>query len=1097
MAGIRVKVVISFMLALAFSFSVFLLWTLVGRAVLALVSPRFGVLRAWLLAPGLGLSIILITLMVGNQAGWPIGAFARVMPAAWVVLAIGVLLWRRPVWSPRALVPFFGAALFSLLWTGWPALSTGFNWISYGNDDMANYCLAAERFADHDFYAVPTMAELSGRDYTSYYFFMHVADMMRFGAEHTVAWVSRFGGLKATQGFMPAILALSLVQLFSAAGLALQLGRHRRRALIATWVLAASPLFLLGTLYQLIAQVGGIALQLVVLALMARLWSARTSRTDVLRHAVLCAIAGTGLCLYYPETTPFTVVTYLGFCALALVRRRITPTLVVSLTAYTLLGVVLLLRHNLISFVSVLIMQLTSALHSANLLLSLFPYFLLPTGFSNLFGWMPIAKDFAEPVLSLSIMAGMLFAVVVVGRALRESWRLNVAALLLLVQAAVAVKFYFSASDFNLYKLAMWLQPALAIALAGLALKFRRPALLVLLFALTTAPSALHYARAAEGTSSGGMTELRYASRLGLAITPPTNPDAQITATIENVVAAKFAGSEMRGHQLAFASRDYFTPNTRIDFRNPPTPVTFQPHYADMAQARPLMLERNEKWVTTSTLWRTEFSQPVLTRPTDYYLDVANQLSLFNKFGRDPDAPVRRLFELQPAAGVRNRLVFVHSGLGNHYYLGNRGFISFFQQEPDQFAPGRDFNGIGHFMLFRVEHPSEEIYLRIAATRTLLTGRTGWRQPSKNWENKLVGPVVRGAGDVPIPAIGHGAFNLFVGPLHPLVHEGVAYVAVDFWETPDVILDRRTGLKRLYNSGIPLDYRRVLGWGRDISAVSAADYEKLSRPLRLAHFPDELSEAETLEFSGAYEDGWLSPQSTFVLGATAPGGVVRLRGFVPELPGSPLGRGTMKISVDGTELELPAATGTFDWLLPVPALSPSSLSATTHTTRVAVSFTATTRLPGGDDRPTGGKLETLEVLPALPTHTFDFGTPGALRVASTGIDQDGWMERTTTIVLPASPIAEDLALRIEYPNWTGAQIATLLTKINDDGPRSAPSLNPGEYANVRIHVPASVNLRIVHLALPADYPLPAPDTRRRAARLLQADLTPAPKPPDA
>lgn len=1085
------------MLALAFSFSIFLLWTLVGRAVLALVSPRFGVLRSWLLAPGLGLSVILISLMVGNQAGWPIGQFSRIMPAIWVVLAVAVMIWRRPRWSPRATLPFFGAALFSLGWTGWPAFQTGFNWVSYGNDDMANYCLAAERFADRGFYAVPTMAELSGRDYTSYYFFMHVADMMRFGAEHTVAWVSRFAGLKATQGFMPAILALALVQLFGAAGLALQLGRHRKRALAAAWLLAVSPLFMLGTLYQLIAQVGGIALQLVVLALLTRGWSASARRVDLLRYSILSALAGTALCLFYPETTPFTVVAYLAFQAVSLVRRRTTPSFVIAITAYTLLGVVLLLRHNLISYISVLLMQLGSALSAANLLLSLFPYFLLPTGFSNFIGWMPIAKDFPEPVLSLSIIGGMILSVVVLWRAVREAWRVNAAAMLLLVQAAVSVKFYLSASDFNLYKLAMWLQPALAIALAGLVLKYRRPALLIFAFALTTAPSALHYSRAAQGLVSGGMTELRYASVLGMAIRPPADPNAQITATIENVVAAKFAGAELRGHQLAFASRDYFTPSTRIDFHHPPKAVTFQPHYADMAQAIPLALERNAKWETTSTLWRTEFSQPVLTRPTDFYLDVAYQLSLFNKFGRDPTAPIPAVFSLQPASSVHNRLVFVHSGLGNHYYLGNRGFISFFQQEPDEFAPGRDFNGIGHFMLLRVEHPSDELYLRIAATRTLLTGRTAWRTPIKNWDGTMLRPIVKGTDDVTIPAVGNGAFNLFVGPVRPLVHEGVAYVAVDFSEAPDVILDRRTGLKRLYHREIPLDYRRVLGWGRDISAINVEEYHALQRPTRLAHFPEDLSEAETLEFAGAYEDGWLSPQSEFVLGDTAPGGVVHLRGFVPELPGAPLGRGTIKIDVNGAELELPAATGTFDWLLPVPASRPNSLATRTHTTRISVRFTATAPLPGGDDRPTGGKLELLEALGTLPSHTFDFGTPGAMRFAATGIDQDGWMALASTLTLPASPAAQELTLRIEYPSWTGAKVAQLRYRADASAPLAGQSLTPGEYATVHIRVPASADPQTIQLELPADYPLPAPDTRRRAARLLQADLIPAPKPPHA
>jgi hypothetical protein len=171
-----------------------------------------------------------------------------------------------------------GITLVSLVWTGWPAAKLGFAWISYANDDMANYCLAAERFAAQGFFDVPTMAQLGGRDYPAYYFFMHVADMMRFGAEHLVAWGAGLAGLKATQVFMPVILALMLTQLWAAAALVLHAGRWRRQALLTAGLLAVSPLFMLGALYQLIAQVAGIALMLATLALLTRRWGAWRAR---------------------------------------------------------------------------------------------------------------------------------------------------------------------------------------------------------------------------------------------------------------------------------------------------------------------------------------------------------------------------------------------------------------------------------------------------------------------------------------------------------------------------------------------------------------------------------------------------------------------------------------------------------------------------------------------------------------------------------------------------------------------------------------------------------------------------------------------------
>ncbi|HVX57712.1 MAG TPA: hypothetical protein VHA37_08335, partial [Candidatus Saccharimonadales bacterium] len=472
------------MLALAFSFYVFLYWVLLGRAVISLVYSRIGVLRGWLLAPGIGLSVLLLGLMVFNQAGVPIKAFAMPLTMILGVVALGVVGWKRPLAPTRKLLPYFAAVALSCLWTGWPALETGWNWISYANDDMANYCLAAQRFMDHGFYAVPTRAELAGRDYASYYFFMHVADMMRFGAEHLVAWGASVGRVQATQAFMPLIIALGLAQIFSAGALALHIGRWRRHALLTVWVLAISPLFMLGTLYQLIAQVGGIALLLTCIALLLRPWTT-VHRRVLMRYAVLPAITSAALCIFYPEVTPFVVLTFGGFAALWTVRHRTMPQGLIIVGIYTLLGVVILLRHNLISYVSILIVQSGGALNAANLLLSLFPYFMIPTGFSNLFGWMPISHDFPEPVVSASIVVGMLVMAVILIRSIRQAWRLSPIALLLLLQFALAVRLFIAANDFGLYKLAMWMQPALAAGVASLLLWLLRQRMAAVIAVLT------------------------------------------------------------------------------------------------------------------------------------------------------------------------------------------------------------------------------------------------------------------------------------------------------------------------------------------------------------------------------------------------------------------------------------------------------------------------------------------------------------------------------------------------------------------------------------------------------------------------------------
>src|SRR5262245_36413296 len=137
--------------ALALSFTFFLFVAVVGRATLALCRWRAGVLRAWLLAPAVGLSVVVLTTMVLNQAGLPVRAFAWPLTLALAAGSATVFFWRRPAVPSRSLVPFLAIVVFSLVWTGWPMLRFGFGWLSYVNDDYVNYCLAAERFKDFGF----------------------------------------------------------------------------------------------------------------------------------------------------------------------------------------------------------------------------------------------------------------------------------------------------------------------------------------------------------------------------------------------------------------------------------------------------------------------------------------------------------------------------------------------------------------------------------------------------------------------------------------------------------------------------------------------------------------------------------------------------------------------------------------------------------------------------------------------------------------------------------------------------------------------------------------------------------------------------------
>ncbi|MBL9213273.1 MAG: hypothetical protein JNL92_22615 [Opitutaceae bacterium] len=1071
------------MSALALSLAFFLFVAFVGRATLALCGWRGGILRAWLLGPATGLAVVVLGVMIFNQAGLPIRAFAWPLTLGLATAAAGVFVWRRPALPWRALAPFLAVVVFSLLWTGWPLLRFGFGWLSYVNDDYVNYCLAAERFKDFAFWRVPTMEELGGRDIAQYYWFMHVPGLMRFGSEIILSWMSALTGVKSLGIFMPVIIGLGLIQIASTAALVLHRGRWRRRALIAIALLAASPLFMLGTLYQLIAQVGGLGLMLAATAVLTA--PLPGPRRRVVPSILVLAVIGAGLAVTYPEVTAFTVLATVGAVAVDAVRQRRVPVNRITLVVYGILGVILLLRYNTLSYMFTIILQMGSGFRSVDLSLSLFPYFMIPTGLANLFGLMPLSINFAEPYTSLTIVAGLLALLTALGFALRDSLRAAPMAVLLLVQFVLAIRLMRAGNDFGLYKIAMFMQPALAAALAAALLKLpwsRLTAPLgVLVAAACCAPTALYYTRVSQGEKAGGITEAKLASILGTKA-PAIPPQTRLLTDINNLVAAKVAAFELRGTDLRFLSRDYYQQIAPIEFeRLGDTLVGLHPRFDDLMRTRAMLEQRDVSTIRIHQLFDTSFRAPALSfgreGVSDAYLTLDASLGLFNKLRIPPGAQAQTYFKLLPATEARNHLVFMHTGRGNHYYLGDRNFIAIYQQEADPYTDRQDITGLGRFLLLRVEQPDQEFYVRILASKTFMgRGHTAWSPGSQ----------ILGASPVPIAFPGNGAVNRIVGPIKPVYRDGAAYIAIDFRETPVQFPFQRSGLQSLYNTQVPLDSRKLVAYGRDISALSAAEVAALPRPAKLTRFPDDLLFARGLEYSGIYEDGWLSPESEFVLGGGGPDAWIRVRGFVPELPGAPLGRGTMTAKLPGGDVELPAAIGSFDWLLPV--------GAADGLARIGFSFSTGAPLPNKDDRPVGAKLEWLEVFASLPTYTFEFGKPTSSRLASTGIDQDGWFARTATVQLPPFGQEHELVLTFEYPGWSDTKETTVRATWPGAPAPATLTLTPGGPATLRLRLTRSATPRQLRLEATSDFPLAAPDTRRRSGRLVQIELQPVTRP---
>lgn len=1051
------------MLPFLLSIAVVLFWTLLGRAVLAVFKCRFGVLRSWLLAPTVGFSLQVVAAAFLNERGLPVDRFAWPLAAGLALFAAAVLAWRRPTVPGRALLPYgiLSAAFLALV--GSPMFRFGFDWISYVNDDFTNYCLSAERFRKFGFFHAPTLADLAGRDYGQYYFFMHALDLMRFGSEHTLALVGAVTGMNALRIFMPVILAMAVAQIAAAAGLVLHRGRNRGLALLTAVLLAASPLFMFGSLYQLIAQVGGLALMLAALALLTARPPGR-SRPRLLARAVPAALTGAALALVYPEVSPFAILGFVLVVGIEWLRERRLPGARIVLLEYTLLLWAVFLRFNLVSYIYTLSNQFTSGFRHSDLALSLFPYFLIPSGLASIFGFQRENVQLPEPLGSVLILIGFFLLAAIALHAVVRAWRAVPMAVLLLVQVGLAVRLFQDRSDFGLYKLSMFIQPALAAGLAALIfLVARRTLARVVAAAVVVAmmvPTAYQYVSASFGIHANSFTEMQRAS-LNFERRPPPAPGARWDSGIDNVVAGKLAANLYRGTDLHFLARDFFHNSDFLPDANWPLMEAY-PHPGLYRLGRELWTERNRDLFTDGELFGTEFSVQDSRLPPSAYLELPGRLSLFNKYGAKFGPG--RLFELIPADEIRNRLVFVHSSLGNHYYLGDRRKISFTQQEEDPYRPGESLNGIGRFFLFRVERPTGAVYLRLSASKTLMG------PDNKQWSP---GAVVDAARRVPMGLVGSGAVNRIIGPFRPVHYEGAYYIALDFGQAPKPFPILRRGLAAWYNRSVPLDYRRLVGYGRDMSLLSAPQYAALRRPLRLERFPDGLFASAGLEYSGIYEDGWISPDAEFVFGSAGPAEAVRLRGFVPQASWEVQRQGALTVWVNGVQAaQVPAPVGDFDWVIPVARPAPD--------THIRIHFSSYVTFPSPDSRQVAAKIRLLDVIPA-PTR-FDVGSLGAMRPPEAGIDADGWAQRRCAVWVPAPPSGR-LALVLEYPGWPGVSGSELVRLSVGGGAPETAELRPGRNRIV-VALPPGAGARCLRLDAAGGFRLPPPDGRDRAFRLV-------------
>ncbi len=1060
--------------------------TIIGQAVINLIRPRLGVLRSWFLSPTVGLVTLVLIVTRLSVWGIPVQAFGGRLFVGALVAAVAILAWRRPALPWRQLLPFVGIAVVYVLYVGWPALRFGFSWISYGNDDMANYVLAAERFLRHGYYELPLQTDLEGRDYSQHYWFMHALQQIRPGSELTIAWVAAITGLRSQQVFMPVILMLSLVQLFAMAAMALFRGRYRRLTLLAVFLLATSPLFGLGTLYQLIAQVGGMAIVLAAIAVLLSV-ERMTWRTVVLGGTLTA-----GLAIFYPEVSPFLALSILLFGLRlrykdsAIFRRYLIFIGCVAVLTFALIGT------NTYEFINTVVMQsvgsaglgAVTAVNDQSGGLVLFPWTLVPSFVPMLFGLHPFGVVGTDPWMSLVILVGFGFLGYFVWRVYRNTADGVPAGYLGVIMLLMDGYFFMKGGDFQLFKLAMYTQPVIAICLAqgfGRFLYSGRPAprkwakwAIAVFFAITIYPE-FYYTYASLGTYGGGLTEVVEASHLGTRFTPPKNLNYQgIESDINNVVTAKMLALSTEGIDTRFLSRSYMDNIANIavlKFLRTPNP-DLGPQ-ARIIEKLSLLRFLLPKEIMTGDV--PDYQVMTIRKPDNNWTDTSSRnlayqdrllvavrtdLDHFNKANPGSGWTVQHMYQYKLESEVKDRLVFVHSELSPHYYSSARFKAAFFQREPEPVTKGKAylvyFHGTGQYNLFHILHPSPNLRVMVDFTVTDLgTGRS--KLPPKA---KVIGDE-----DYPIPFVGHGSARVVTSIIKPEYFEQEAYITLDFGQIPYPINKPKTGLMRLYGAGYKLDDRRLIGFTRDISVLTDAQYQALPRPTKINDFPDDLTRYPGLEYSGLYEDGWIADDSFFKLGASHPGQVLYFKGYIPDVPRYRAKGIDLTISINAKPTEVVHLTPG-DFILTRLIKDPAAI------TSISMHFSDSEVFENSvDRRPVSAYVREISIgdIPDLTSFRRLANQKGD-KFDLQGVDDDGWIAQTARFKAPTFSDFKVLKIDMEMPGW--APVASNTLKVSLDGQIVQTLVVPKEtYQSLYLPLPPGT-ARTIQLDSSAVFPLP-------------------------
>lgn len=827
------------------------IWFYSGWLILGFARIEDATMRG-LLAPAVGMAVVTLVTTTSSLAGLPI------KQSMWIIILMlgGSLFFvRRVTWSGLRGVAGLNLLILvlNLCTVGIGLIIFGTSWHGLINGDAATNSLAAQYFITHPFFAVPSIQSIiSGIDYSPLSSVLYVSGGHRFGDVMLLGFSASLFNLNPDEVYMAHALAICCSLIAAAALLIYQRGAPAWKLIVAIVLLTLSPLGAYTYLNQLISQSGGLSLLLTAAVLLRIL----LDRPDSFARMIWpLAIVIAALCQSYPESISLLA---LGMLLFGIYRARCheLPPMqdIIKWGAMLTLVVLVFLNVSLPNVLTHMLGALGSAAKAQGLTAPTaeFGYAFTPNFLPILFGFETLREGIAEPwALALQVSA-LALAVMLTLFAVR---RFDHYPLLISFCFAALIAFLFLSwqrSAFGTFKLMLFAQPLIFVLLAALLIE-------------------LVVARNLLGVIAGfGLLLLAGrggAAYVNQAMTPygaiPQLAQSKLFEKIQRMVSSASNGVIIESPGFLFGRFAMLRTKER--------PVIFEYNFSAAFASAGLKQQVRSGPFSPWLPNQDAFAENLKRHYEDNYKSAVFQCgppaihAQFESLAREsvprgtPSlVPGGQLIPLNrnrygdidvvllDSTDAKDFLVFRPSSLGDYYGLGD--LVSVFNLERDVLTHG-SIAAAGRYMLLEILSPSEEdVRLAVRFSRTYM-GAQDTRLP----EITLYGAQSAGLGTA-----GAGALSMTSPPLRPCIIGGRSYVLVDFGSEPSHFKKSAPWAYRLFDIPYLPDTRRLSGFLRDISVVSANPKDSHNKLAQLNGQWNFDAFESAFEYSGMFEDGWMS-----------------------------------------------------------------------------------------------------------------------------------------------------------------------------------------------------------------------------------------------